>query len=97
LPLATATSAVYAERRHRGNDVGESLAAARDKWEFDRFTPENTEPEHVLVFDGCRSLAELTAEAPTRTERTADETSRFGALSRRLWSPLLTHETDVAP
>jgi exodeoxyribonuclease V gamma subunit len=96
LPMAMASSAVYAERRHLGHDAADARAAARDKWEADRFAPENAESEHVLVFDGRISLAELTAATPTGDERMPDETSRFGALARRLWTPLLAREIDVA-
>jgi exodeoxyribonuclease V gamma subunit len=92
LPMAVATSQAYAERRHRGDGVDDAVAAARSEWEAHRFTNENAEPEHVLVFGGKLSLAELMSE---RDESRPDEPTRFGALARRVWTPLLDAEIDV--
>jgi exodeoxyribonuclease V gamma subunit len=92
LPMAAGTSQAYAERRHRGDSAGDALAAARTEWEASRFSNENAEPEHVLVFGAKVSLDALTSEPD---ESRPDEPTRFGALARRLWTALLDAETDV--
>ena len=96
LPLALKTSATYADRR-RAVDADIAVDEARKQWEADRFAPERDEPEHVLAFGADAPLERLT-DAPMRTdERFPDETSRFGALARLIWQPLLDAETDVRP
>jgi exodeoxyribonuclease V gamma subunit len=97
LPLALETSAIYAARRHRNVSVANALANAEQKWEADRFRPERDEAEHVLVFGAHAPLARLTASSPNDGEEFPDEPTRFGALARRVWAPLLTVEVDVLP
>jgi exodeoxyribonuclease V gamma subunit len=70
---------------------------ARQRWEADRFRPERAEPEHVLVFGSEAPFERLIAEPPPTDERFPDEPTRFGALARLVWEPLLTAETDVRP
>ncbi len=94
LPLAPAASEVYAERRYRGDDVTKALAAARDKWQADRFANENAEREHQLVFGGKAPFDVLTA-APD--DGWPNETTRFGVLARRVWTPLLQAENAKQP
>ena len=57
-----------------------------------RFPGEDADPAHVRVWGtqapGCRGLA----EAPQPGEEYPGETTRFGALALRLWSPLLAAE-----
>ncbi len=84
LPLAAKTSAEYAERRHRGASVADAADGASRKWQ-DREFGENRDRAHVLAFDGVRPFAHLTAQPG----QGPDETTRFGALARRLWTPLL--------
>ncbi|WP_200800236.1 exodeoxyribonuclease V subunit gamma [Jatrophihabitans endophyticus] len=95
LPMALVSSAEYAQRRHRGDDVADARQAAQDAWDNARWGDhENAEPEHQLVFDGRRSWTRLTAEHDTGFP---DETTRFAVLARRLWTPLLAAEVEVSP
>ncbi|SOD73496.1 DNA helicase/exodeoxyribonuclease V gamma subunit [Jatrophihabitans sp. GAS493] len=97
LPLALETSAIYAARRHRNVSAANALANAEQKWEADRFRPERDDPEHVLVFGAGAPLTRLTAAAPNAGEGYPDEPTRFGALARLVWEPLLIVEVDVLP
>jgi exodeoxyribonuclease V gamma subunit len=97
LPLALETSAEYATRRQRGAIIEDALPDAAKRWEADRFRPERDDPEHVLVFGAHAPLAQLTAAGPGVGEDFPDESTRFGALARRVWAPLLTVEADVLP
>ncbi len=92
LPLALATSAEYARRRSRRMSVDNALAGARTSWETDRFAPDRDDPEHVLVFGAQTPLERLLADSVG--EPYPDETTRFGALARIVWTPLLDAETD---
>jgi exodeoxyribonuclease V gamma subunit len=97
LPLALETSAEYATRRHRGATIADALPDASKRWEADQFRPERDDPEHVLVFGPQAPFTQLTAAAPNDDEDFPDEASRFGALARRVWAPLLMVEADVLP
>ena len=79
-PMAVASSESYAERRYRGDSVEDAEAAARGKWENDRFANENAEPEHTLVFGAAVPLDRLMSETD---DSTPGEPTRFGALARR--------------
>jgi exodeoxyribonuclease V gamma subunit len=97
LPLAVETSALYTERRIRGADIVDAVPAARSRWESDTFGPENADPENVLVFGSHVTLSQLMAATPAALDGAGEpeEPSRFGVLARRVWTPLLNHETDV--
>jgi exodeoxyribonuclease V gamma subunit len=95
LPLALATSEEYAGRRERGADIGDALPSACKRWEADIFAPEREEPEHVLVFGPDAPFTRLTASVPESDERFPGEPTRFGALARLVWAPLLSAEVDV--
>lgn len=97
LPLALETSETYALRRQRGSSITDALPGAVERWEADRFRPERDDPEHVLVFGAHAPLTHLTAAVPNDGEQFPDEPSRFGALARRIWAPLLTAEVEVMP
>jgi exodeoxyribonuclease V gamma subunit len=92
LPIALKTSEEYAARRQRGASVADALPEACKRWEDDTFSPEREEPEHVLAFGPNASFSVLTGEQPRPGEEFADEPSRFGALARRVWGPLLMVE-----
>ena len=85
LPLACAASAAYA----RGGED-----PARKAWESDwNFPKEDVELEHQLAFGGVLGFDELLAFAPRAGEDfEPEEPTRFGRLSRRLWSGLLSVE-----
>jgi exodeoxyribonuclease V gamma subunit len=97
LPLVLETSAEYATRRSRGATIDDAISAACKRWEADRFRPERDEPEHVLVFGANAPFAQLNAAPPLNDERFPDERTRFGALARLVWQPLLMAETEVWP
>jgi exodeoxyribonuclease V gamma subunit len=96
LPMAVRTSAAYAQARVRMSAANARARAAKE-WESDRFAPEAGEREHRLLFGGVRSFADLAAAPPGPGEEFADETSRFGVLARRLWTPLLDAQIAVHP
>jgi exodeoxyribonuclease V gamma subunit len=90
-PLACLASAAYARAARDGRDP---LAAARREWESAwSFPREDAEPEHVLAFDGVRTIEEL-LDAPARSDEQGAfwdpaEPRRFGRWARRLWDGLL--------
>lgn len=92
LPLALETSHEYADRRQRGASLDEALPEAVRRWEAHRFASERDEPEHILVFGHEAPFHALTAAPPQDGEHFADEPSRFGALARSVWGPLLMVE-----
>jgi len=95
LPLYTATSAAYAATAGRRRTT--PRAAAEKVWASGfRTTGEDADPAHVLVLGGVAPPERLWAE-PARTDESgtgwdAREHTRFGRLSRRLWSGLSAHE-----
>ncbi len=92
LPLVAKTSFRYAEARSRNRSVAVALRDAGREW-VNNFGGEQTDREHELVWGAGAPLDVLLAEPPTDDEAGwFDETTRFGALGRRLWTPLLAHE-----
>ena len=95
LPLFCKTSAAWAE----GSRVdGAPVAAAAKAWESPyRKTHEDKAPHHILVYGGQVPFSALRAEPPAPGEEgpgwASEETTRLGRLARRLWDPLLSHET----
>jgi exodeoxyribonuclease V gamma subunit len=97
LPMAVKTSEAYADKRNRGQSVANALNnAANFGWDTGKFPGEQDDEAHQLLWGPSPSLATLRAEAPWPDEQAADETSRFGALARRLWTPLLESERQDA-
>lgn len=92
LPMALETSHTYADRRHRGAAVVDALPGAQQRWETDRFDPERDQPENLLAFGSRLPFDRLLAETPAPDEEYPDENSRFGALARLVWEPLLAAE-----
>jgi len=85
LPLSCDASAAY---------VQGGIAAADRAWTstFD-YPKEDRQPEHLLVYGGSVSLADLLRTRPHDDENWyPDETTRFGAYARRLWEGLLARE-----
>jgi exodeoxyribonuclease V gamma subunit len=97
LPLVLETSEEYATRRSHGATIDDAIPAACKRWEADRFRPERDEPEHVLVFGANAPFARLTAAPPLPDECFPDEPTRFGALARLVWEPVVTAEIEVRP
>jgi exodeoxyribonuclease V gamma subunit len=98
LPLPVRTSAEYAEMRGRGRSVELARTMAAKRWDDDRFPGECSDPEHVLLHGEQAPLTVLTRQAPAPGDGgPLDEPDRFGRLARRLWQPLLAHETLVVP
>ncbi len=90
LPMATGASHAYAVRRAAGDEVGLALDAACKEWEG-RFG-DGTDRHLAYVLGSPPSFETVTAATDPGPEGT-----RFGALARRLWGPLLAHETVGAP
>jgi exodeoxyribonuclease V gamma subunit len=97
LPMAVKTSEAYADKRNRGQSVANALNnAAAYAWDTGKFPGEQDDEAHQLLWGPSPSLATLRAEPPWADEQAADETSRFGVLARRLWTPLLHAERQDA-
>jgi len=75
----------------------DGLAAARTKWVTDKFSGEQADAAHALVYGVDAPIEVLTLERPWPGEGGAgwppDEPDRFGLLARRLWARLLDVET----
>ena len=91
LPLPLKTSLRYAGQRRTRADTVDALRQAGWDWKSDRFPGEDADPAHVRAF-GARSPIPGLDAAPGPGEDFPGETSRFGALALRLWSPLLDSE-----
>jgi exodeoxyribonuclease V gamma subunit len=94
LPLPCLAAAAYAQAAAEGRNAE---AAARKAWESTWDWPkEDREPDHVRVFGGILTFAELLEQSPRSDEQGAGwddgEASRFGRYALRLWSDLLAHE-----
>ncbi|MBC7640328.1 MAG: exodeoxyribonuclease V subunit gamma [Rhodoferax sp.] len=93
LPLPVKTAAEYASRRDRGIDVDLAREAAARDWAGGMYPGEQADDEHRLLLGDLAPLSALTAQEPWPGESWyADETDRFGQLSRRLWDRLLAVE-----
>ncbi len=90
LPIATGASHVYAGRRAQGGSVAESLDAAAKDW--GSLFGDGTDRHLAYVLGAPPSFERLIAAPDSGVEQT-----RFGALARRLWSPLLAVESIGAP
>jgi exodeoxyribonuclease V gamma subunit len=87
----TGASSEYAARRARGSGVDEALAAARAQWDSP-YGGDGSDRHVVRAHAPDPSFDRLLAEPGDEQEPT-----RFGALARRLWSPLLACEQAGAP
>ncbi len=92
LPLTAKASATYAQRRP-GMSVGNALALAEKDWcdrgFGDQTIPgEQRDPAHALVWGDGAPFSALLAEP----SGDPDEPTRFAALARRVWAPLLAAE-----
>ncbi|GAB2672359.1 exodeoxyribonuclease V subunit gamma [Thalassiella azotivora] len=99
LPMAVRTSAAYATSRFAGDAVEQAVASAAEQWRLTRFgTGDSADREHELVWGRGAPLAVLLDPPASGGEQEwwLDEPTRFGALARRLWEPLLRHERTAA-
>ncbi|MFR9750086.1 exodeoxyribonuclease V subunit gamma [Nocardia sp. 004] len=94
LPIAPTASAVYAERRFRGASVDDAIAAAEREFNGGQNGPgpfgDHTDRHLRYVWGPAPRLDEFMAAPAAAGER--EETTRFGALARRMWYPLLAAE-----
>ncbi|HLI45427.1 MAG TPA: exodeoxyribonuclease V subunit gamma [Acidimicrobiales bacterium] len=94
LPIFPKTSEAFVDALRHEEPV---VARCQKRWQTTRQTRgEDLEAAHLLVLGGRRSFAELLAEPPRPDESGpgwSTERSRLGRLARRLWEPLLAHET----
>jgi exodeoxyribonuclease V gamma subunit len=96
LPLAPGASAVYADRRSTGSTVEEATDAAAREWNG-RFG-DGTDRHLAYVHGRAPRFEPLLAGSPAVEEAGwFAEPTRFGVLSRRLWTPLLAHEQVTQP
>ena len=87
LPLLVKTSAAYAASRLGGNTVEQATERAAQEWRT-RFGGEQQDRHHRYVWGDDAALTELLAAPPGPTEGWPGESTRFGALACRLWSPV---------
>ncbi|MET8779352.1 exodeoxyribonuclease V subunit gamma [Nocardia sp. NPDC004654] len=99
LPVAPAATAAYAERRFRGATAEEAFAAAEREFNGGPNGPgafgDHTD-RHLRYVWGSAPRLEHLMEAPAPAGEPGEST-RFGALGRRLWAPLLGAESQGQP
>jgi exodeoxyribonuclease V gamma subunit len=91
LPVPIKASYAYARMRRTDATVAEALRKAGFDWEDGRFPGEQSDPANLRVLGPGAPLPGR-GVAPLPGEEHPGETERFGALSLRLWSPLLQAE-----
>ncbi|WP_328400202.1 exodeoxyribonuclease V subunit gamma [Nocardia sp. NBC_00403] len=99
LPIAPGATAAYADRRFRGSTVEEACAAAEREFNGGPNGPgpfgDHTDRHLRYVWGPAPRLEHLT-EAPEPPGEPG-EITRFGALARRMWAPLLAAESQGQP
>ncbi|WP_040748571.1 exodeoxyribonuclease V subunit gamma, partial [Nocardia transvalensis] len=99
LPITPTASAVYAERRCQGADVDDARQAADQEFLGGPNGPkpfgDHTDRYLRYVWGPAPRLEHL--ETPLPEPDPTGEVTRFGALSRRLWNPLLANESQGQP
>lgn len=98
LPVAPAATAAYAERRFRGDSVADALLAAEHAFDGGPNGPDkfgdHTDRYLRYVWGRAPRFAQLAAESARAGEA---ESTRFGAVARRWWAPLLAAESQGQP
>ncbi len=74
--------------RHRSPQVAR-IKAAEFKWKSGTYPGEDADPEQVMVWGRGCALETLLEQEPRPGEEIEGETTRFGALARRLWVPMI--------
>lgn len=99
LPVAPTATAAYAERRFRGATTEEAVAAAEREFNGGPNGPgafgDHTD-RHLRYVWGPAPRLEHLMETPAPAGEPGEST-RFGALARRLWAPLLAAESQGQP
>ena len=91
LPFPIKASFAYARHRRTQATCDEALEKAAWDWRDGKFPGECSDPEQVRIW-GPKAALPGTAVAPPDTATYDGETTRFGALAMRVWSPLLIAE-----
>ena len=91
LPLASKTSWAYAGERLDGRPPERALDTARKEWNREP-GGEREDRSHQHVWGDRPAFERLLAGEPGDGERWPGETTRFGALACRLWTPVRTAE-----
>ncbi|MEV6772241.1 exodeoxyribonuclease V subunit gamma [Nocardia sp. NPDC051030] len=101
LPIASAASATYAERRCQGATPEDALLAAEQEFDGGKDGPgrygEHTDRYLRYVLGPTPRFHQLTESSAPTALGVAPEPTRFGELARRLWNPLLTNENQSQP
>jgi exodeoxyribonuclease V gamma subunit len=100
IPMACATSAAWAAGRAGRRDEDGLLTATASAWAPSGDIPgERDQPEHVFLYGRHADFRVLLKPRPEPDETgpgwADDEVHRFGRLARRLWDPVLSHESRV--
>ncbi|MEV6558981.1 exodeoxyribonuclease V subunit gamma [Nocardia sp. NPDC051756] len=99
LPITPGATAAYAERRFRGANVDEAIVAAEREFNGGPNGPgpfgDHTD-RHLRYVWGPAPRLEHLMEIPAPPGEPG-ETTRFGALARRMWAPLLSAESQGQP
>ncbi len=96
LPLPLKTSIAYATASARMDGQDRAVFDARRAWTSDKFPAEDAEAPHVLVWGADAAFDRVFKAASLPGEQWADQPTRFGELSLRLWTPLLAHRRMVS-
>jgi exodeoxyribonuclease V gamma subunit len=91
LPLPLKASFAYARQRRTQATTDAALQKAGWDWEDGRFPGEQSDPEQARAWGPGARIPGLD-EQPGDGEAYPGESTRFGALALRLWSPLLIAE-----
>ncbi|MEV5650739.1 exodeoxyribonuclease V subunit gamma [Nocardia sp. NPDC052254] len=99
LPFGPASSALYAERRCRGADLDDSMAAAEEEFfggpKGPRPFGDHTDRYLTYIWGPDPAFGRLTAPLPEPDRY--GETTTFGSVARRMWNPLLANESQGQP
>ncbi|MBN1091782.1 exodeoxyribonuclease V subunit gamma [Blastococcus sp. TML/M2B] len=91
LPMAVKTSWAYAGARLDAQDADRALDTARREWNRDG-GGEKEDRSHAFVWGDRPAFEDLLAAAPGDGEAWPGETTRFGALACRFWTPVRAAE-----
>ncbi len=91
LPLAVKTSWAYAGGRLEGHDTERALDTARKEWNRDG-GGEREDRSHEYAWGPRPAFDQLVAAEPGDGEAWAGESTRFGALACRFWTPVRAAE-----